>query len=157
MERNSLMVWGVLLGLARATLELPAAETAGDLQGRPSVRHKGALVIAGGGDLGADVMGRFLALAGGPDAPMVVIPTAGEGNSFADNCKGVQVLKAAGARNVVLLHTRKREEADSEAFVKPLQRASGVWISGGRQWRLRMPIWTRWRRENCAPCSIVAV
>ncbi|HEV7500738.1 MAG TPA: cyanophycinase, partial [Vicinamibacteria bacterium] len=42
----------------------------------------------------------------------------------------------AGARHVKVLHTRDRKVADSEAFVAPLRDASGVWFSGGRQWRL---------------------
>jgi cyanophycinase len=79
---------------------------------------------------------RFLVLAGGPAASFVVIPTADAANSFDANCKAAKILKAAGATNVALLHTRSREEANSEAFVKPLRQARGVWIGGGRQWRL---------------------
>jgi cyanophycinase len=37
---------------------------------------------------------------------------------------------------VTLLHTRDRAEADSDAFARVLDNADGVWISGGRQWRL---------------------
>jgi cyanophycinase len=37
---------------------------------------------------------------------------------------------------VSVLHTRDRKVADSEAFVAPLKQATGVWIPGGRQWRL---------------------
>ncbi|HZN35375.1 MAG TPA: cyanophycinase, partial [Pirellulaceae bacterium] len=46
-----------------------------------------------------------------------------------------RALKRYGATNVTVLHTRKREEADTEAFVKPLRQAKGVWFGGGRQWR----------------------
>ena len=130
----------ILLGLAIPLVAqangLVAAENSGDSSGSGSVRRNGALVIAGGGDLGQEVMGRFIELAGGPEALMVVIPTADAADSFDANCKGVKVLKAAGARNVTILHTRNRTEADSEAFVEPLRQARGVWISGGRQWRL---------------------
>jgi cyanophycinase len=48
----------------------------------------------------------------------------------------VNVLKLAGFTHVSMLHTRDRAVADSEAFVKPLLAAKGVWIAGGRQWRL---------------------
>ena len=35
-----------------------------------------------------------------------------------------------------MLHTRDRKVADSEAFVKPIREARGVFFGGGRQWRL---------------------
>jgi len=35
-----------------------------------------------------------------------------------------------------VLHTRNRDEADSESFTQVLRQATGVWIPGGRQWRL---------------------
>ena len=41
-----------------------------------------------------------------------------------------------GAKNLVILHTRDRNVADSDEFVKPLRNAGGVWFGGGRQWRL---------------------
>src|SRR5260370_24087831 len=38
--------------------------------------------------------------------------------------------------NVTVLHTRDPVRANSEGFVEPLRHASGVWIGGGRQYRL---------------------
>jgi cyanophycinase len=94
----------------------------------------GALLIGGGGGLSEEIWKRFIDLAGGPDAPIVVIPTAMEDPVPAEPGEA-RALKRYGARNVTVLHTRKREEANSEAFVKPLRQAKGVWFSGGRQWR----------------------
>jgi cyanophycinase len=96
----------------------------------------GTLIIVGGGTLGQDILGRFIALAGGPDAPIVMIPTAQGEKAYPSNWKGLEVLKKAGARNVLLLHTDDRHEADSEAFTAPLRKARGVWFYGGRQWHL---------------------
>src|SRR4030095_8855657 len=45
-------------------------------------------------------------------------------------------LTRAGAKNVAVLHTRDRNVANSTTFVEPLLKARGVWIDGGRQWRL---------------------
>jgi cyanophycinase len=45
-------------------------------------------------------------------------------------------LRAAGATELEILHTRSRAVADMEAFAAPLKEATGVWLSGGRQWRL---------------------
>ncbi len=95
---------------------------------------KGALFIGGGGGLSDDLWKRFIDLAGGPDAPIVVIPTAMDDPVPAEPGEA-RALKLNGAKNVTILHTRKRAEANTEAFVKPLLQAKGVWFSGGRQWR----------------------
>ncbi len=97
---------------------------------------KGALVIVGGGKVGPEILDRFFALAGGKDAPIVLIPTAAGDPSYGPESAEVKVLTDAGATHVTILHTNDRAEADSAAFVKPLTEARGVWISGGRQWRL---------------------
>ncbi|MBL8793069.1 MAG: Type 1 glutamine amidotransferase-like domain-containing protein [Planctomycetia bacterium] len=95
---------------------------------------KGALVIGGGGGMSLDVWKRFIDLAGGPDAPLVVIPTALEDPVPAEPGE-VKALKKAGAKNIRIMHTRDRAEADKAAFAAPLREAKGVWFSGGRQWR----------------------
>ena len=56
--------------------------------------------------------------------------------SYADDWGGLAVLTKAGATNVTILHTIDRNQVNDKAFVAPLARARGVWISGGRQWRL---------------------
>jgi cyanophycinase len=48
----------------------------------------------------------------------------------------VGIAKEFGLASVTVLHTRDRARANSEGFVEPLRHASGVWIDGGRQWRL---------------------
>jgi cyanophycinase len=96
----------------------------------------GALVVAGGGALGPEIWERFVALAGGPDSRIVVIPTAGSQNDFDDAWSGLEPLRQAGAGEVTVLHTRNPDEANASSFVEPLRRATGVWIPGGRQWRL---------------------
>ncbi len=95
---------------------------------------RGTLVIVGGGQLGPEIVNRFIELAGGKDAPMVYIPTAAEGTPPTSAQK--TFLARAGVKNVVILHTRDRKEADSETFVAPLKTARAVWFEGGRQWRL---------------------
>jgi cyanophycinase len=96
----------------------------------------GALVIAGGGRLDESVMGRFIELAGGRDAHVVVIPGAGTEETFPDDWPGYRVFRDAGVRSVTVLHTRDRRVADTEQFARQLRSATGVWIPGGRQWRL---------------------
>ncbi|MDH4045065.1 MAG: cyanophycinase [Gemmatimonadota bacterium] len=96
----------------------------------------GSLVIVGGGQLDTSILERFLELAGGADAPIIVIPTAGGADEYGPYWEGLRGLKAAGATNLTVLHTTDRTVANSDAFVEPLRRARGVWFSGGRQWRL---------------------
>jgi cyanophycinase len=93
-------------------------------------------VVVGGGNLGPEIFARFIQLAGGPDAPIVVVPTAGEDSVYPADWSGVAGLKAAGAVRITVLHTRDRRVADTESFVAPLRAARGVWFPGGRQWRL---------------------
>jgi cyanophycinase len=97
---------------------------------------KGHLVIVGGGQLGPEITQRFIALAGGPDSLIVVIPTAGEDSMYTDAWPGLNGLRSAGARNLLVRHTRSRSIAESDSFVAALRRAGGVWFPGGRHWRL---------------------
>jgi cyanophycinase len=96
----------------------------------------GTVLVAGGGRLGPEIWGRFVELAGGPDARIVIIPTAGTEEDFPESWSGFLPLRDAGATNLRVLHTRDRVEADSEALAEILRGADAVWIPGGRQWRL---------------------
>jgi cyanophycinase len=98
--------------------------------------ERGSLVIVGGGLRDQAIVERFLALAGGDDAPIVVIPTAGEDEHYDPYWPGLGQLKAAGARNLTVLHTRDRAVANTAQFAASLKAARGVWFPGGRQWRL---------------------
>ncbi len=97
---------------------------------------KGSLVIVGGSMQDPAIFGRFLELAGGPDAPIVIIPTAGSGEDYDQYWSGLTIYRNAGAKNLTVLHTRDRAVADTEEFVRPIREARGVFFSGGRQWRL---------------------
>ncbi len=96
----------------------------------------GALVIVGGGKVGREILDRFFALAGGKDAPLVVIPTADGKETYPPDWAGLKMFKDYGVTNITLLHTTDRKVADSEEFVKPLTTARAVWFVGGRQWHL---------------------
>ena len=97
---------------------------------------KGTLLVIGGS--ASDIFyEKFMGLVGGADAPIVVIPTAITSDSITaedlDRFKNSFIEK--GFKQVTVLHTRDREEANSKDFVKPIKNAAGVWFSGGRQWR----------------------
>jgi len=103
--------------------------------------EKGSLVIQGGGSAeGTGIYETFINLAGGVDAKIIIIPTAG-GNRSADGKlidyqedKIVALWKKLGLTNVHMLHTADPKVADTEAFAATLRDAKGVWFNGGRQW-----------------------
>jgi cyanophycinase len=95
---------------------------------------KGALVIVGGGGASAAIWKRFIELAGGPEATIVVVTSAME-DPLAPESVEEKILKKYGAKKVVPLHTRDRKKADDPKFSEVLTKAGGVWFSGGRQWR----------------------
>jgi cyanophycinase len=95
---------------------------------------KGTLVIVGGGGASPEIWKRFITASGGPEALIVVIPTAME-DPLAPESVEEQILKRNGANNVKTLHTRDPKTADDTNFSKILTKAGGVWFSGGRQWR----------------------
>jgi cyanophycinase len=122
-----------LLALATAT----AAAQAHPFPPAHGPRH-GYLIISGGADYHLDIP-RLIAMAGGPrKARIVVIPTASvtrpeTATQLAHYCTDPGTF--AGVHCTVL-HTTDRAVANSAAFVKPLESATGVWLVGGRQWRL---------------------
>ena len=97
---------------------------------------KGALVVVGGNMQDERIVKRFIDLAGGPDSPIVVIPTAGGAENYDQYWQSLRQFKDAGAKNLTVLHTYDRTVADTEKFVEPLTHARGVFFDGGRQWRL---------------------
>ena len=98
--------------------------------------RNGTLLLAGGGKLGKSIYRRFSDLAGGENARLVVIPTAGTASRYDHSWPGLRIFNDLPHASVRLLHTRDRAIADSDAFVEPLREATGVWFTGGRQWRL---------------------
>lgn len=97
---------------------------------------RGTVMVVGGGAQGPELYAKFIERAGGPDALIIDVPTAGGDSTYSADWRGTRGLKAAGARNVMVLHTLDRRVADSDSFTAPIARAGGVWFEGGRQWHL---------------------
>jgi cyanophycinase len=98
--------------------------------------ENGALVIVGGAMRSPGIMQRFLELAGGPEARIVVIPTAGGAEDYGPKYPGLRAWRAQGARNLTVLHTTDPNEANTQKFADVIDSADAVWFPGGRQWRL---------------------
>jgi cyanophycinase len=126
------LVLALALGASAAVAQQPAPRVGPPRVGPP----RGAVVVVGGGSIGSDVYRRFIELAGGPDALIVDVPTAGGDSVYPQDWRGTRGLREAGARNVVVLHTLDRRVADGDSLAAIVARAGGVWFEGGRQWRL---------------------
>jgi cyanophycinase len=113
----------------------------------PKVGPPRGAIMAVGGSVVPDILARFIKEAGGPGALILVVPTAGLDNQSTLNDglstggqpalvtdRSPEIIarwKAAGAKNVQVLHTRDRTVADSDTFVEPIKKAGGVWFDGG--------------------------
>jgi cyanophycinase len=120
------------IALAQATAA-PLRAQSDDTRVGPA---SGALVLVGGAMESDEIYSRFIALAGGPDAPIVLIPTAAGAAEYDESYDGLAVWRSHGARNLTILHTLDPTVADTDEFVEPLRNARGVFFFGGRQWRL---------------------
>src|SRR5207253_1342335 len=121
-----------LTALRRAALARTEPPFPSQVASVPEV-PRGTLLIVGGGGIPAEVTKKFLSLAGGPDALIVVLPIAHPDPLPAN--AGAAFLQRAGARNVHVLAARERADVESPKTVEMLSKASGIWFGGGRQWR----------------------
>ena len=87
--------------------------------------EKGSLVIVGGGNVGSEIWARFVELAGGPNANIIYVPTAGDDSTVLKNDKTIKKLQELGVKNVTTLHTRDPKVANTEKFVEPIRQATG--------------------------------
>ena len=137
--RKALHVARFVASVAALVLFAAAPTAAQDAPAADSPRvgpARGSLVIIGGAVRDPTIVERIIELAGGPDAPLVVIPTAGGAPHYDQYWKGQRLFKDAGATDITVLHTYDPKVADTDEFVAPLRRARGVFFGGGRQWRL---------------------
>ncbi len=111
-------------------------------------QRPGAVLLHGGGRITDDVFDRFVELAGGRNASIVFIPSAGFRPADYDSDQEllaalsrrygswVKLQPSGRIRQFTFLYTDDPEDADDLEFVKPLEEATGVWFSGGAQSRL---------------------
>jgi cyanophycinase len=99
------------------------------------------IVIGGAEDKVRDrlILGRFVALAGGPDATIAVISTASSmGTETGERYR--TVFTELGAQHVTPLHAMTRTQANDETAALAVRDASGVFLTGGNQLRLSSTI-----------------
>jgi cyanophycinase len=126
----------VSLSLVAASLALGAAAPArAEAPPSATAAATGHLVLIGGGDKPEDAMCKFVELAGGPDAPIVAIPTA---SSEADAASYYEKLfrETYGCTDMVSLGIRTREDAMRADYAELAGRARGIFFGGGDQVRI---------------------
>jgi cyanophycinase len=136
--------------------QIAVATALGAICGAPMEAQKSAGPVAGtliadGGGATEPILRRFVELAGGHGARIVVIPTAASLIRFGNQNVVIdpdwprdrkewsqyeQYLKGwFGTDRVHVLHTRDRHEADTDGFVAPLESATGVYLAPGNAGR----------------------
>lgn len=128
-------------GPERGTLILDGGNGSGVIKRAAGFFPANAGALSDTATNGSAVIDKFVQLAGGSAARIVVIPTAwkdklddGRVMVTPEHLEQLRVgvQKTMGVDRVTILHTRDRRQADSPEFVAPLKRATGVWIDGGR-------------------------
>jgi cyanophycinase len=98
-----------------------------------SERAKGTLVVVGGGGTAPDIVARTIALAGGPDAIVVVLPQSSAEPDAGDS--SVTMWREAGAKAA-----RTISFDDRAAARAALNEATLIWMPGGDQNRFMKTI-----------------
>ena len=99
----------------------------------------GTLIAIGGGASDISIIKEFKKYAGGNTAKIVIIPTGLPDERLEKDSRYQQVkrrLEIAGFKNITVLHTRDTALANDEEFIAPLKTATGIYFTGGRQWRI---------------------
>jgi cyanophycinase len=121
----------------------------------------GCLLIIGGGEdraRGAGVLDRFAELCGGTGARIVMVTTA-TGQPDRVLAEYQQVFRKLGVKHVSELPISGRADADNTAASKALEVATGVFLSGGDQSRLRSLVGSRFNtalRERLSTGLMIA-
>jgi cyanophycinase len=105
----------------------------------------GRLLIIGGAEdrcHGAPLLERFVELCGGEAARIVLVTTA-TGAPDEVHADYERVFRRLGADRTIQLRLRGRSDADGDDAAKVLEDATGVFISGGDQSRLRTLVGSR--------------
>lgn len=108
--------------------------------GKYTTQHgpeNGSLVIIGGGQHPELVVDTIISLAGGKDKAKIVVVTNASGTDEDYHSKTIEEFATkVGNKNVSVLNLKTIEEANDEKKLKDLKEATGIFFTGGRQWRI---------------------
>ena len=137
-------------GIAQAQFDAAAPEPIGKLSG--------SLLIHGGGTIATEVIDRFIELAGGKNARVVIVPTASfrcrrarHSRARLRHVEGSRIGLRGGVAHPRQEH-RQRSRVRRTAGSRP--RASG--LAAAARTASNRPIPARWWKRNCTRCYAVA-
>ncbi len=96
---------------------------------------KGHLILIGGGERPVEAMKKFVELAGGPAASIVVLPTASEDPDYVHGILK-SFKKEYGCQNVTLLNVKIPPDAARSDYIQAVHQAGGIFFTGGDQTRI---------------------
>jgi cyanophycinase len=128
--RVALSLCAVVMLLASCSAGTPSGDPMA-----PDQPSRGHLVLNGGGSKPAVVMEKFIELAGGRDAEIVVFPTASELEDTGDYYRDL-FTDEYGCSNVWWADVHDRQDADDADLAERIAAADGIFFSGGDQRRI---------------------
>lgn len=103
----------------------------------PEGAERGHLIPIGGAEDHLDerqILRRFVRVAGGRDARIAILPTASRMQDTGS--RYLEVFDELGVADAVSLPLRTRSDGEQERYVRELERATGIFLTGGDQVRL---------------------
>jgi cyanophycinase len=82
----------------------------------------------------AEILRRFVNLCGGPEARIVVIPTASQLESTGRRYEGI--FSDLGVKSAIAVPYREREDAERADWLATLEQGTGIFLTGGNQLRI---------------------
>ena len=119
----------------------------------PEHASRGFIIPIGGRIGDSDILAHFVALCGGRQGRIAILPTA---SSDPDTGRDYEKLfLKMGAREAKAVAIERRSDADDQDFLEVLERADGVFLTGGNQLKLSTtlggtPVAKLIRRRNAA-------
>ena len=100
----------------------------------PEHASRGFIIPIGGNIGNSDILAQFVSLCGGRQARIVIIPTA---SSDPDTGRDYERLfREMGALDAKAIGIERRSDADDQDYLDLLERADGVFLTGGNQLKL---------------------
>ncbi|HIP76715.1 MAG TPA: cyanophycinase [Psychromonas hadalis] len=100
-------------------------------------QQRGFVIPIGGGEERVNdpiILQRFVEISGGKDAYIVIIPTASQLDETGRNYE--DVFHQLGVKKAKSLPINSREDAQLDSYLDALNKATGIFITGGNQLRL---------------------
>jgi cyanophycinase len=99
--------------------------------------HRGYVIPIGGAEEKIDnpeILAKFVALSGGKDAVITVIPTASQLDDTGSRYQ--KIFEEIGVKKTYSLPINERSDAQNPDYVKTLEKSTGIFVTGGNQLRL---------------------